>query len=103
MQSFQRIFYPSESEEDSSTSRGLTSICGTIWSMCFISRDFRYASKEYNPVLAIILNRYDDTLRILRLDIRISIVLVAVGWQLGLLFHQLFRPSCGLFRLFACI
>ncbi|KAF7148258.1 hypothetical protein RHSIM_Rhsim03G0002200 [Rhododendron simsii] len=54
---FYRIFYPSESEEDSSTSRGLTSICGTIWSMCFISRDFRYASKEYNPVLAIILNR----------------------------------------------
>ncbi|XP_058204802.1 uncharacterized protein LOC131318827 isoform X1 [Rhododendron vialii] len=52
-----RIFYPSESEEDSSTSRGLTSICGTIWSMCFISRDFRYASKEHNPVLAIILNR----------------------------------------------
>ncbi|KAH7853889.1 hypothetical protein Vadar_007697 [Vaccinium darrowii] len=52
-----RIFYPSESEEDSSASRGLTSICGTIWSMCFISRDFRYPSKEHNPVLAIILNR----------------------------------------------
>uniref|UniRef100_A0A5B7BX94 Putative pre-mRNA-splicing factor prp12 isoform X4 n=1 Tax=Davidia involucrata TaxID=16924 RepID=A0A5B7BX94_DAVIN len=52
-----RIFYPSGNEGDSSTARGVTSICGTIWSMCFISKDFRQPSKEHNPVLAIILNR----------------------------------------------
>ncbi|CAL5362876.1 unnamed protein product [Camellia sinensis] len=44
-----RIFYPSDNEGDSSTARGLTSISGTIWSMCFISRDFRHASKEHYP------------------------------------------------------
>lgn len=52
-----RIFYPSDNEGDSSTARGLTSISGTIWSMCFISRDFRHPSKEHYPVLAILLNR----------------------------------------------
>lgn len=91
IQSFQRIFYPSESEEDSSASRGLTSICGTIWSMCFISRDFRYPSKEHNPVLAIILNRYEDTLQVRGHDIHISIISLALGWVLSLFFCQFFR------------
>ncbi|XP_057488950.1 LOW QUALITY PROTEIN: uncharacterized protein LOC130774928 [Actinidia eriantha] len=52
-----RIFYPSDNEGDTSTSRGPTSICGTIWSMCFISNNFHHPSKEHNPVLAILLNR----------------------------------------------
>jgi hypothetical protein len=59
---FQRIIYPSESEGSASTSRTMqkTSIKGTIWSMCFISLDSRQPSKEHNPVLAIILNKYGD-------------------------------------------
>ncbi|XP_057486313.1 uncharacterized protein LOC130772478 isoform X5 [Actinidia eriantha] len=52
-----RIFYPSDNEGDTSTSRGPTSICGTIWSMCFISNNFHHPSKEHSPVLAILLNR----------------------------------------------
>ncbi|KAL5741948.1 hypothetical protein ACOSP7_028680 [Xanthoceras sorbifolium] len=54
-----KIFYPPESEGDATTSRSVqrTSITGTIWSMCFISKDPSQPSKEYNPVLAIILNR----------------------------------------------
>lgn len=52
-----RIFYPSEIEGDTSTHPGVTSIHGTIWSMCFISKDLRQPSKEQNPVLAILLNR----------------------------------------------
>ncbi|XP_052176753.1 uncharacterized protein LOC127791056 isoform X2 [Diospyros lotus] len=52
-----RISYPSENEGDPSTGSGLTNICGTIWSMCFISRDFCHPNKEQNPMLAILLNR----------------------------------------------
>ncbi|XAR68639.1 hypothetical protein NMG60_11003833 [Bertholletia excelsa] len=52
-----KIFYPSENEGDSTTARRLNSISGTIWSMCFISRGFPHPNKEYNPVLAILLNR----------------------------------------------
>lgn len=59
----QRIIYPSESEGTASTSRSIqkTSIRGTIWSMCFILLDSRQPSKEHNPVLAVILNRYGDS------------------------------------------
>lgn len=51
----EKIVYPSESEGTASTSRSIqrTSIRGTIWSTCFISQ----ASKEHNPVLAVIINR----------------------------------------------
>ncbi|KAA8518334.1 hypothetical protein F0562_015783 [Nyssa sinensis] len=52
-----RILYPTRNEGDSSTASGVTSICGTIWSMCFISKEFPEPSKEHNPVLAIIMNR----------------------------------------------
>ncbi|CAK8544226.1 unnamed protein product [Lathyrus sativus] len=55
----ERIIYPSEIEWIASTFGTIekTSINGTIWSMCFISLDFRQQSNEHNPVLAIILNR----------------------------------------------
>lgn len=51
----EKIVYPSESEGTASTSRSIqrTSIRGTIWSTCFISQ----ASKEHNPVLAVIIHR----------------------------------------------
>ncbi|CBI29964.3 unnamed protein product, partial [Vitis vinifera] len=54
-----RIFYPPEIEGDSGVARSVhrTSISGTIWSMCFISKDLNQPSGGYNPVLAIILNR----------------------------------------------
>ncbi|PIA53914.1 hypothetical protein AQUCO_00900466v1 [Aquilegia coerulea] len=61
------MFYPSENEGDASsrTSRGIerTNICGTIWSMCFISKDDSQLSKDAcNPVLAIILHRKGSVL-----------------------------------------
>jgi len=34
-------------------------ISGTIWSMCFISKNSNQSSKEQNPVLAVVVNRYD--------------------------------------------
>lgn len=52
-----KILYPSESNGDASPDGGHISICGTIWSMCFISRDFTDPCKEQNPLLAILLNR----------------------------------------------
>ena len=33
-------------------------INGTIWSMCFISKNSNQSSKEH-PVLAVVVNRYD--------------------------------------------
>lgn len=55
-----RIYYPSETEGDTSASRLVSNISGTIWSMCFISRDLRQSCKEHNPVIAILLNRRDS-------------------------------------------
>nr|XP_043631763.1 splicing factor 3B subunit 3 [Erigeron canadensis] len=52
-----KIFCPSDIENNTSTNTGLTSIHGTIWSMCFISKDMSQPCKEQNPVLAILLNR----------------------------------------------
>ncbi|CAK7342213.1 unnamed protein product [Dovyalis caffra] len=71
----ERILYPPENEGNANVARTiqrpLTS--GTIWSMCFISRDSSHPSKEHNPVLAIILNRRGallNELLLLRWDIR---------------------------------
>lgn len=71
----ERILYPPENEGNANVARSiqrpLTS--GTIWSMCFISRDSSHPSKEHNPVLAIILNRRGallNELLLLRWDIR---------------------------------
>ncbi|KAI3977642.1 hypothetical protein MKX01_004175 [Papaver californicum] len=55
------IFYPPESEGDIPTAvqdvQG-ANISGTIWSMCFISKDVSQSSKgEKNATLAIVLNR----------------------------------------------
>nr|GLL36508.1 pre-mRNA-splicing factor prp12 isoform X1 [Ipomoea trifida] len=52
-----KICCPPDNHEDIKTVNGVTEICGTIWSMCFISKDLRQPSKEHNPVLAILLNR----------------------------------------------
>lgn len=52
-----RIFCPTDNQGKIETASGFTSICGTIWSMCFISTDVRQPNKEHNPVLAILLNR----------------------------------------------
>lgn len=37
-----------------------TSTWGTIWSMCFVSKDFCRHSKQPNPLLAIVVNRYGN-------------------------------------------
>ncbi|KAI3798383.1 hypothetical protein L1987_33658 [Smallanthus sonchifolius] len=52
-----KIFCPSDNEKNTSTSMGVSGIHGTIWSMCFISKDTSQLSEEHNPVLAILLNR----------------------------------------------
>uniref|UniRef100_A0A1J3E4J0 Pre-mRNA-splicing factor prp12 n=1 Tax=Noccaea caerulescens TaxID=107243 RepID=A0A1J3E4J0_NOCCA len=49
----EKICYPSE---DGGNGSSVQAISGTIWSMCFISKGFN-ESKEYDPVLAIVLNR----------------------------------------------
>ncbi|EEF30789.1 spliceosomal protein sap, putative [Ricinus communis] len=60
----EQIFYPPESEGHTSFTRSIQrpNISGTIWSICFISRDLSQSSKEHNPVLAIILNRSSELL-----------------------------------------
>ncbi|GJV62208.1 cleavage/polyadenylation specificity factor [Tanacetum coccineum] len=52
-----KLFCPSDNEKSTSTSTGISGIHGTIWSMCFISKDMSHISEEQNPVLAILLNR----------------------------------------------
>lgn len=52
-----RIFCPTDKQGKIETASGFTSICGTIWSMCFISNVVCQPDKDYNPVLAILLNR----------------------------------------------
>ncbi|ESQ48841.1 hypothetical protein EUTSA_v10019900mg [Eutrema salsugineum] len=49
----ERICYP---PEDGGNASSIQAISGTIWSMCFISKDIN-ESKEYDPVLAVVLNR----------------------------------------------
>ncbi|KAH1090418.1 hypothetical protein J1N35_017675 [Gossypium stocksii] len=70
-----KIFYPPENEGSGSSTRNAqrTSIRGTIWSMCFISKDPIQTNKEHNPVLAIVLNRKGNTLN----------ELVLLGWNLS--------------------
>ena len=55
------MFYPSENEGDLSTARSIqkNTINGTIWNMCFVSRDPSEPSKGHYPVLAILLNKYE--------------------------------------------
>lgn len=52
----QKLFYPLENQGEVGAASSLqkTSICGTIWSMCFISYS---PSKNCDAVLAILLNR----------------------------------------------
>ncbi|OVA07289.1 Cleavage/polyadenylation specificity factor [Macleaya cordata] len=61
-----KIFYPPErKEENTSITQDVqrTSICGTIWSMCFISKDVNRLSKDANnAILAIILHRKEEDL-----------------------------------------
>ncbi|BBH07510.1 Cleavage and polyadenylation specificity factor A subunit protein [Prunus dulcis] len=58
-----KIVFPQEKEADASAARvQKNSICGTIWSMSFISKDPSQSSKGHNPVLAILLNREGDAL-----------------------------------------
>ncbi|KAE8645775.1 hypothetical protein Csa_017057 [Cucumis sativus] len=48
-----RITYPPDSEGDSVAPRSMqkASICGTIWSMCFISKDRGHLTQDNNPIL----------------------------------------------------
>ncbi|XVE96196.1 hypothetical protein REPUB_Repub02eG0200900 [Reevesia pubescens] len=69
-----RIFYPPENEGSGSSTRSAqkTSIRGTVWSMCFVSKDSVRPNKEQNPILAIVLNRKGNALN----------ELVLLGWNI---------------------
>ncbi|KAL8463769.1 hypothetical protein ACS0TY_033641 [Phlomoides rotata] len=58
-----KFFCPPEKDGRLKTAKGSTNICGTIWSMCFISEDYNQPSKERKPVLAILLNRWGSFYR----------------------------------------
>ncbi|XP_076905788.1 DNA damage-binding protein 1b-like [Bidens hawaiensis] len=57
-----KIFCPSDSEKSISTSMGVSGIHGTIWSMCFISKDMSQFSEEHDPLLVVLLNRKGSVL-----------------------------------------
>ncbi|CAH9068267.1 unnamed protein product [Cuscuta epithymum] len=52
-----KICCPPDNQQNIRNANGVTDFCGTIWSMCFISKDLHQSSKEHNPVLAVLLNR----------------------------------------------
>ncbi|XP_077213126.1 cleavage and polyadenylation specificity factor (CPSF) A subunit protein isoform X2 [Tasmannia lanceolata] len=60
-----KILYPPENGGDTRTGRDSErhSICGTIWSMCFISKDVRQLSKDgFSAILALIVHRRGSVL-----------------------------------------
>lgn len=79
---FQRLIYPPENEGDASITKSIQKniIHGTIWSMCFISQDSSQPSKEHNPVLAILLNRYGNWVCVHRGIKSYLSLFAAVGW-----------------------
>ncbi|PQQ21314.1 splicing factor 3B subunit 3 [Prunus yedoensis var. nudiflora] len=69
-----KIVFPPEKEADASAARvQKNSICGTIWSMSFISKDPSQSSKGHNPVLAVLLNRREAVLN----------ELLLLGWNIS--------------------
>ncbi|KAK6945421.1 Cleavage/polyadenylation specificity factor, A subunit, N-terminal [Dillenia turbinata] len=68
-----RVNYPPEEDGVCTMAGGFqrTSICGTIWSMCFISTDFSRLSVECDCILAILLNRQGEALN----------KLLLLGWK----------------------
>ncbi|KAL3534006.1 hypothetical protein ACH5RR_007527 [Cinchona calisaya] len=99
-----KIFLPSENEVND---KGLPSICGTIWSMCFISKDLPQQSKKHNPLLAVILHRrmsyYRNELLLLEWNLREQSVQVIFRYdEAGPLAHHIVEVpySYGLAFLF---
>lgn len=88
-----KLFCPSDNEKNTSTSTGVSSIHGTIWSMCYISKDTSQTSKEHNPVLAILLNRKGSLLNellLLEWNIKDNFVHVLSQYaELGPLAHDI--------------
>ncbi|KAL0900334.1 hypothetical protein Bca101_084295 [Brassica carinata] len=84
-----RIFYPSE---DGGKASSVQALSGTIWSMCFISKGFT-DSKDYDPVLAIVLNRKGSLLNelvLFRWNVKEeSICLISEYVEAGALAHSI--------------
>lgn len=59
----QRIFCPPEKDGRLKSAKGSTNITGTIWSMCFISKECLLPSSANKPILAILLNRWGSFYR----------------------------------------
>ncbi|KAL0855123.1 hypothetical protein Bca101_060275 [Brassica carinata] len=85
----ERIFYPSE---DGGQTSSVQESCGTIWSMCFISKGYT-ESKGCDPVLAIVLNRKGSLLNelvLFRWNIKEeSICLISEYVEAGALAHSI--------------
>ncbi|XP_027069184.1 splicing factor 3B subunit 3 isoform X1 [Coffea eugenioides] len=99
-----KIFLPPENQ---CNDKGFPSVCGTIWSMCFISKDLRQQSKERSPLLAVILNRrmsyYRNELLLLEWNLREQAVHVIFRYdEAGPLAHHVVEVpnSYGLAFLF---
>ncbi|KAL0708075.1 hypothetical protein Bca4012_074501 [Brassica carinata] len=84
-----RIFYPSEDGGKASSEQAVS---GTIWSMCFISKSFN-ESMDYDPVLAIVLNRKGSLLNelvLLRWNVKEeSVCLISEYVEAGALAHSI--------------
>ncbi|OMO51866.1 hypothetical protein CCACVL1_29540 [Corchorus capsularis] len=99
----EKIFYPPENEGSGSSTRSVqrTSIRGTIWSMCFVSKDSVQPHEENNPVVAVVLTRKGNTLNelvLLRWNIRERAVYVLSQYlEAGPLAHSIVEVphSCG--------
>ncbi|WZZ62513.1 hypothetical protein YC2023_062620 [Brassica napus] len=84
-----RIFYPSEDGGKASSEQAVS---GTIWSMCFISKSFN-ESMDYDPVLAIVLNRKGSLLNelvLFRWNVKEeSVCLISEYVEAGALAHSI--------------
>ncbi|GAB4851486.1 hypothetical protein Ancab_030888 [Ancistrocladus abbreviatus] len=103
-----KITYPSETEENAINGGGLqsTSVYGTIWSMCFVSKNSSQSSKEHNPVLAVLLNRrgsFLNELLLLGWNVKDNVIHVLSQYmETGPLAHTIAEVPqfCGLALLF---
>ncbi|XP_020578646.1 pre-mRNA-splicing factor RSE1 isoform X2 [Phalaenopsis equestris] len=55
----EKMFYPPENKDETSSVKDTvkTNICGTIWSICFVSHGTDHSSKGFYPIMATIMHR----------------------------------------------
>lgn len=85
--------------ENASIGRGDTGVFGTIWSMCFISKDLHQQNMERNPLLAMVVNRrrsFRNELLLVEWDLRNEAAHVMFQYSdAGPLAHHIVEvPNC---------